>query len=116
MGVLDIDRNGTYDALTDGLLALRYMFGLTGSPLSTGVLGDAATRTDPAVIKSYLDSNRTAFDIDGNGTTDALTDGLLILRYLFGLRGAALTAGAVDPVGSRNTAPSIEAYIESLIL
>ena len=28
--VLDIDGNGAVDALTDGLLVLRYLFGLTG--------------------------------------------------------------------------------------
>src|SRR4029453_11520225 len=30
------------------------------------------------------------YDIDGNGSYDALTDGLLMLRYMFGLRGAGL--------------------------
>ena len=27
---IDIDENNTYDALTDGLLILRFMFGLSG--------------------------------------------------------------------------------------
>ena len=35
------------------------------------------------------------FDIDGNGVAQPLTDGLLLLRYLFGLRGEALVNGAV---------------------
>ena len=35
-GSLDIDGNGQYDALTDGLLLLRGMFGLDGSALVTG--------------------------------------------------------------------------------
>jgi hypothetical protein len=38
-------------------------------------------------------------DIDGNGTIDALSDGLLTLRYIFGFRGATLTQGAVDLSG-----------------
>jgi hypothetical protein len=33
----------------------------------------------------------SSLDIDGNGTYDAMTDGILVLRYLFGVRGAALT-------------------------
>ena len=33
-------------------------------------------------------------DVDGNGQIDALTDGLMIIRYMFGLRGASLTPGA----------------------
>ena len=35
---LDIDGNGRFDALTDGLLVLRSMFGLTGAPLISGVV------------------------------------------------------------------------------
>ena len=57
----------------------------------------------------------TTIDVDGNGTADALTDGLLILRYLFGLRGASLITGAFDPAGSRKTAETIEPYINSLL-
>jgi hypothetical protein len=116
--LLDVDLSVTstkYDALTDGLLVMRYLFGLTGSALTTGALGSTASRTDPAAIKSYLDGIRTALDIDGNGTADALTDGLLILRYMFGLRGDALIANAVDPAATRKTAAAIEAYIQTLV-
>jgi hypothetical protein len=34
-------------------------------------------------------------DIDANGVTDPLTDGLLVLRFLFGFTGTTLTNGAV---------------------
>jgi List-Bact-rpt repeat protein len=115
---LDVDASGattTYDALTDGLLAVRYLFGLTGAALATNALGPTATRTGPAAIKAYLDDIRPALDIDGNGAADALTDGLLIVRYLFGLRGTALIAGALDPLATRTTAGAIETYIESLV-
>ena len=37
----------------------------------------------------------TNIDIDGNEKFDALTDGLLILRSMFGLTGDSLTSGAV---------------------
>ncbi|MEO8133369.1 MAG: PQQ-dependent sugar dehydrogenase [Betaproteobacteria bacterium] len=115
---LDVDASGSpsqYDALTDGLLVIRYLFGFTGTPLTVGALSSTATRTDPAKVKAYLDGMRPALDIDGNGTSDALSDGLLVLRYLFGLRGAVLISGAVDPLGTRTTAPAIEAYIRSLM-
>lgn len=114
---LDVDASITaskYDALTDGLLIIRYLFGLTGPSLTSGALGGTAARSDPAAIKTYLDTFRPALDIDGNGTADALTDGLLILRYMFGLRGSPLIAGAVDPLGTRTTAPAIEAYLATL--
>jgi hypothetical protein len=49
-------------------------------------------------------------DIDGNGSVAPLTDGLLVLRYLFGFTGGTLISGAVDLTGcTRCTAPAIEA-------
>ena len=117
LATLDVDASITatrYDALTDGLLTIRYLFGLTGSPLTTGALGSTATRTDPAAIKAYLDGMGLALDIDDDGRADALTDGLLITRYLFGLRGNSLIAGAVGPQAKRKTAPDIEAYLLTL--
>ena len=50
----DIDGNGTVDALSDGLLLLRYLFGLTGTTLTTGVVGDGATVTESAALESYM--------------------------------------------------------------
>ena len=116
---LDVDGSGAstkYDVATDGLLILRYLFGVTGTALTTNALGATATRTDPAALKTFLDGIRTALDIDGNGQVDALTDGVLIRRYLSGLRGSALIAGGVvDPLGTRSTAAAIETYLQSLM-
>lgn len=111
---LDVDLSVTatrYDALTDGILVLRYLFGITGPSLTAGALGATATRTDPVAIKAYLDSIRPALDLDGNGQADALTDGLMILRYLFGLKGASLIQNAIAPNAPVNTAPAIESQI-----
>ena len=116
--VLDVDASVTdtrYDALTDGLLVMRYLFGVTGSALTNSAVGGTATRSNPPAIKAFLDGLRPRLDIDGNGSVDALTDGVLILRYLFGLRGSSLIAGAVDPLGTRTTAPAIEAYVQTLL-
>jgi DNA-binding beta-propeller fold protein YncE len=56
-----------------------------------------------------------AYDIDGDGEQDALTDGLLLLRHQFGFTGATLITGAVDLVEcTRCTAPPIEAYLQAL--
>jgi len=112
---LDVDGNGTADALTDGLLVLRYLFGFRGDALVAGAVGNGATRATAAEIEPYLDEGTVPLDIDGNGTTDALTDGLLVLRYLFGFRGDALVAGAVGNGATRSTAGTIELYIGSLI-
>jgi hypothetical protein len=43
--LLDVDGNGQIDALTDGLLILRYLFGLEGDTLIAGVVAQDATRT-----------------------------------------------------------------------
>jgi hypothetical protein len=52
-------------------------------------------------------------DIDGSGDIDALTDGLLLLRYLFLLRDDDLINSAIKSDAPRQTATEIEAYIES---
>jgi hypothetical protein len=53
------------------------------------------------------------FDLDKNGTIDALTDGLIMLRYGFGLRGESLIEAATAPDAKRTTAEEIEAHITS---
>jgi hypothetical protein len=54
-------------------------------------------------------------DIDADGRVDALTDALVILRYLFGLRGQALINGAIADNAMRTDAADVEAYIQSLM-
>jgi hypothetical protein len=55
-------------------------------------------------------------DIDGNGDTDALTDGLLVLRFLFGFTGTPLIGGAVDAVDcTRCDAGAIQGYLQTLL-
>ena len=112
---LDIDGNGRFDALTDGLLVLRSMFGLDGSALVTGTIGADAIYTDSVDIESRIETLGDLADIDGNGKIDALTDGLLTLRHLFGLQGDTLITGIVADNATRKTAEEIEAHLETLI-
>ena len=60
-----------------------------------------------------LSVGRVSLDIDGNGKAEALTDGLLVIRYLFGFRGESLTAGAVASDAQRRTPEDIEAFISA---
>jgi hypothetical protein len=53
------------------------------------------------------------FDMDQSGSVDALTDGLIFLRYVFGLRGAPLVNDVISPNATRTSAADIEAHIES---
>lgn len=112
--ILDIDNNTRYDALTDGLLIIRYMLGLTGTPLTASAIGGSPGRTDPTVILTYLNDIRPMLDVDGNGVVDPLTDGLLILRYMFGIVGNSLTQGAVGNGASRPLPSQIQAYLSTL--
>jgi len=114
-GSIDLDGNEKYDALTDGLLLLRGMFGLDGSALVTGTVASDATYTASADIESRIATLGDLADIDGNGTIDALTDGLLTLRYLFGLEGDTLIAGVVASDATRTTAVDIEAHLKTLM-
>ena len=107
----DIDGDGTVKPLTDGILNIRYLFNFTGSTLIDSAFDATGTRTDATAIEAYLASIQSVNDIDGDGTTKPLTDGLLLLRYLFGFRGDALIQGAVDAGATRQTAAAIEAYI-----
>jgi len=54
---LDVDGNGNLDALTDGLIMLRAMFGLTGTSVTTGVIGAGATRSSWAQLQAHLNGN-----------------------------------------------------------
>ena len=115
-GSWDFDEDGTADALTDGLVLLRYLFGLRGAPLTSGAIATSSSLSASEVEANIVKSTTSLFaDIDGNGEVDALTDGLVLLRYLFGLRGDPLIAGAVGGGAERTTVADIEAYIVSLM-
>ena len=60
-------------------------------------------------------TNEQLLDIDGNGKVDALTDGLVILRYVFGLRGDVLIGSVVASDATRSSAEEIEAYLATLM-
>ena len=64
--------------------------------------------TDGSVISAVL-------DIDANGSFDALTDGLILLRYAFGLRGQSLIDDVIPEDANRTQAADIETYIETLL-
>ena len=105
---LDIDGDGTTQALTDGILVLRFLFGFTGGVLVAGAVDPACTRCDAAAIEPYLDLISDLLNVDGNPEKDALTDGLLVIRFLFGFTGNQLINGAVGENCTRCDAPSIE--------
>ena len=105
-----MDNNGQVDALPDGLLLLRYTFGLMGETLSKGAIAADSSFTSSQIEEEVIKA-LTIADIDKNGEVDALTDGLVLLRYLFGLRGDALIVGVISYGAERTTVQDIDSYI-----
>ena len=113
---LDIDGDKEFDALTDGLLILRSMFGLTGTNLVSGAISSNAVYSTPGEIEDRIIALGMKIDIDNNGDLDALTDGLLILRYLFGLTGETLTNNVISSNAVRADSDDIESYMNGLLI
>ena len=107
----DIDENKEAKALSDGLLVIRHLFGFSGNSLTSGATTTEGARTSAEAISSYLSDADSELDIDGDGQSKALTDGLLLIRYLFGFSGDSLTAGAIGEGAERSAAGDIEKYI-----
>ncbi len=113
-GSLDIDGDSTVNPSTDGILAFRYLFGVRGSALIAGAVASSMTHEE---ITAVLDSSTDTLDVDGSGDLNPSTDGILLFRYLFGVRGAALIAAAVDTEnGTRTTEPEIVAWLDQFLL
>lgn len=110
---LDLDGDGAHRPLTDGLLTLRFLAGFTGQPLIANAVDPNAQRTTAGAIETFLNNQIDGLDVDGDGSAKPLSDGVLVLRYLAGFRGAALIANAVDPSATRQTAPEIESRLAS---
>jgi hypothetical protein len=96
-------------ATVDAAMIGRFMRGIGGAAISgVGIPSDAGNNA--AAIALQLAYRKPYFDVDGNGVIDAATDGLLILRYLAGFRGSALTANALGAPPRRADA-QIENYL-----
>jgi hypothetical protein len=112
-GSLDVDGNGSADALTDGILILRYLFDRAGAWNYSDALGAGATWTTRLQLRAAMDDiSSKVLDVDGNGTADALTDGILILRYLFDPAGAWNYSDALGSGATRTTRDALRAYLD----
>ncbi|MDA7591440.1 thrombospondin type 3 repeat-containing protein [Pseudomonadales bacterium] len=111
----DVDESQAAQPLTDGLLVIRHLFGFSGDALTAGAVAGLAGRGSSEDITVFLTDADAELDIDGNGKSEPLTDGLLLIRYLFGFSGDALISGAIGSGAERNTAAAVEAYIEARV-
>ena len=113
---LDVDDNGEVND-ADAQLIIRHLFGIRG-PALTNSLVDIVNgqRIDPQAIQDYLAPlTTTMLDPDANGLATALTDGLLIDRFIQGLTGQDLINGVVDPTGQRTDAAEIITFLSQFV-
>ncbi|SEA91182.1 hypothetical protein SAMN05660964_02796 [Thiothrix caldifontis] len=98
--------------LVEGVIVARYLQGLRGTALVTGVTRHAF---DLATLETALASVQQVMDIDNDGSKQADKDAVLLVRYLMGLRNAALIQGVDLSVSGRKTASSIETYLDFIL-
>ena len=111
----DVDLSLQAEPLTDGLLVIRHLFGFTGEALTSGAVGATADRKTASVIQEFLMASDAELDIDGDGKSQPLTDGLLLIRHLFGFSGDALISGAIGEGAKRDSAEEVQNYIQTRI-
>lgn len=106
-----LNTNQPLNALVDGIIIARYLAGQRGAQLTHQVVTIPVNWTE---LETKLDLLKPILDIDGDHRLDAEKDGLLIIRYLLGLKEAALIAQLDFTDSQRKTATEINQYIETL--
>lgn len=90
---------------------------ISGTPTAGGTVTFTINVTDKLGLNTSqpytVNVLGVSLDVDGNGTADPLTDGILILRYLFGFTGATLTQSALGAGAVRTDAAAIISYLNS---
>jgi hypothetical protein len=111
----DVDGVGGVEATTDGILIERYLFGFRGETLIENAIPPGCSTCTAPAIEAAIEAILRQLDIDADGETLPLTDSLLLLRYLFGLRGSALVSGAVGANCQRCSTQAVASYIQTLV-
>ena len=112
---MDVDGDGSIRALSDGALMTRLLSFVHDEALIAASVGAGSIRTSAQDIETRLMDMSPLLDIDGNGRIDVSTDGVLLLRYLLGLRGEALVASALGTNAGRSQSTEIESYLQTLM-
>ncbi len=110
---LDIDGDGEVRYETDVLLITRYMFGFRENSLIEGVVGNNAIRTLNE-ISNHLErlTNSRVLDLDMDSKTNALSDGLMIGRFINDSYGNFYVDDLITQNSLRSTKYNIYKYIE----
>jgi PQQ-like domain len=108
----DTDANGAIENFSDGLFVLRAMLGMPAAVNETSPVSACARRAAPdrtSFVSGQIASLK--YDVDGNGSVSAATDGVLLMRALLGFRGDSVTVGALGDGATRQSWESIRSYL-----
>ena len=113
----NVDNSNVVRMMRDGVMLMRYLLNLRGVSLTANAKqGSLVAGTIETNIQAQI--NASHLDIDGNGVTEAASDGVLLLRSMLGFRDDALTnnaLGSPPAVGAwRNTGQLIRAHLHSV--
>ena len=85
-----------------------------GDPFFAAPLGSANYKINPGFWGAVIGPLPLCLlDIDGDGNADALTDGLMLIRAMFGLIGTSVTINAVTPGAPRADWTAIRGYLNT---
>ena len=82
-----------------------------------GLIASTEGKKSRKVVEHGINALKAVFHrgaVDADGKTEPLTDGLLIIRRLFGFSGDALISEAVPEGATRTSADEIEEYIDGI--
>jgi hypothetical protein len=99
-------------ALVEGVIVARYLQGVRGAALVEGV---TSYTLNLSTLETQLAAVQQVMDVDADGRQQADKDAVLLMRYLLGLRNAALIQGVDLSTSGRKTASDITTYIESIL-
>jgi hypothetical protein len=91
---LNVNGDTRNEAATDGVMLMRYVLGYRGGALTAGMKLNPNRATAQAV-EAFLASNN--YDVSGTATTSALSNGVVIMRYLQNAAANAIVAGTGIP-------------------
>jgi len=100
-------------ALLDGVVIARYMRGERGAALLQGIAETEAW--DVFEVEQHLWEMQPFYDIDADGEVSSTRDGLLLIRYLLGLRGEALVKGLGLQGAERAEPADIATYLKTAL-
>jgi YD repeat-containing protein len=107
---LDVNRSTVFDD-PDARAFSAWMMGVRGPNLEEA--SRPTSGMDGVGIDAFIrpQAEDMIIDLDGDGQMLALRDGLMLLRIALGVRGDAVTANAINPLGTRPTWIAVRDYL-----